>query len=177
MSILQPLSDLEKWHAEPDPWKYEVHPHDQRRVQMLLSEIPDRKYARVLDVGCGQGFVTAKLPGASVIGLDVSENAIQFAKKLETDRLKFQVGGIFELPELFSEPFDLVIITGVLYPQYIASAKTLVYRAIDKILAPGGILVSVHIDEWYSSRFPYFLAKTISYPYREYFHRLEIYEK
>ncbi len=177
MSILQPLSELEAWHANVDPWSYETHPHGHKRVQVLLSELPERTFERVLDVGCGQGYVTAQLPGASVTGVDISENAISHAKKLESDRLRFQVGGLFDLPSLFSVPFDLVVVTGVLYPQYIASAKTLAYRVVDKVLAPGGLLVSVHIDEWYSCRFPYFLSKTLSYPYRDYIHRLEIYEK
>ena len=69
------------------------------------------------------------------------------------------------------------MITGVLYPQYIGESKSLVYRIIDDLLAPDGILISVHINEWYSARFPYLRLKESYYSYREYTHLLETYVK
>lgn len=177
MGMLQDKEDLERWHAVEDPWGYQKHGDDALRVQRVLAELPARSFDRVLDIGCGQGFLTTRLPGAQVTGIDISENAIRHAKALESERIQFKIGSIFELSPEVLGTFDLVVITGVLYPQYIGQANTLIYKIVDRLLAPNATLVSVHIDDWYSSRFPYLLTKTLIYPYREYMHRLEIYSK
>lgn len=175
---LQELQDLEKWYENnDDPWNYETTPDDKKRIDILLSEIPDKQYKRVLDIGCGNGFVTKKLPGQFILGTDISEGAIRAAKKIETDNLKFEKASLFGLDKQLEGQFDLIVITGVLYPQYIGNAHVTVYETIDRLLAKGGILVSVHIDEWYKAQFPYLKLNEIFYPYRDYNHRLEIYVK
>lgn len=175
---LQPGDELDRWHADVDPWGYEQDPEDGRRKAMLLGAIPQREYRSVLDIGCGQGFVTRDLPGMHVTGVDVSAAAVAHAARLRSERLEFQVADIFTLPQdLGSRQFDLIIVTGVLYEQYIGRARTLVYLSVDRVLEPGGILISVHIDEWYTARFPYTLVAQQAYPYRQYHHRLEVYRK
>jgi len=175
--MLQPIKDLEDWHKEDDPWGYEDNPEDIKRRDILLSEIPNKSYKNVLDIGCGQGFITKHLPGPSIIGVDISHEAIKKAKKIESDRIKFVQSSLFELNKIFAGKFDLIIITGVLYPQYVANSLNLAYKIIDKLLEDSGILVSVHINSWYKARFPYLLLDVFSYDYREYMHRLEVYVK
>lgn len=176
-TTLQPLDDLEEWHSRIDPWGYENNPEDLRRKAILLSELPTRAYAEVLDIGCGQGFVTRDLPGERVTGVDVSAEAIAHAKTLEDERLRFFCSSIFDLGAVSDDRYDLIVITGVLYSQYIGHTLSFVYHEIDNLLKPGGILAVVHIDEWCMARFPYLLLKQHFYPYREYTHRLEIYAK
>jgi 2-polyprenyl-3-methyl-5-hydroxy-6-metoxy-1,4-benzoquinol methylase len=176
--MIQTKKDLDEWHSDADPWKYEDTADDDKRKEVLLSEIPIRKYKCVLDIGCGQGFITRELPGEKVIGIDISSAAITKAKKYESDRINFVQGSLFELHKKFDHNcFDLIIITGVLYEQYIGNASILIYLIIDKLLKKDGILMSVHIDEWYQSRFPYLMLLEYFYNYREYTHRLEVYVK
>lgn len=176
--MLQPKSELEAWHKAVDPWGYETHPDDIARKLLLLAELPVRGYEAVLDIGCGQGFVTRDLPGRSIIGVDVSEEAIRFANESATDRVQYRCGDLFGLKSLGDQGrFDLIIITGVLYPQYIGNAHNLVYYIIDQLLTIGGVLVSVHVNEWYAARFPYILLKERCYGYRQYQHRFEVYIK
>jgi len=175
--VIQPIADLETRHKKEDPWGYEYHPDDLKRKNILISEIPGKKYGRVLDVGCGQGFITRFLPGERITGMDISHAAIDHARKYESDRLAFRQGSLFDLNENQSAGYDLVLITGVLYSQYIGNSLALVYQILEKILNADGILVSVHINEWYRARFPYPLLKCMVYKYREYIHRLEIYGK
>jgi 2-polyprenyl-3-methyl-5-hydroxy-6-metoxy-1,4-benzoquinol methylase len=171
-------AELEAVHTKKDPWKYNENNEDQNRKNILLSELPSREYKNVLDIGCGQGFITQFLPGKAVVGVDVSHDAIKYAKELETSRLKFRQGNIFNLAKEFqNEKYDLIVITGVLYPPYIGRSNSLIYHIIDQLLEKSGILVSVHISEWYNSRFPYLLLSEILYPYREYYHKLEVYSK
>jgi 2-polyprenyl-3-methyl-5-hydroxy-6-metoxy-1,4-benzoquinol methylase len=181
--MLQPLEELENFYQqEEDPWSYETTPDDSKRREIIVSEIPERAYKKVLDIGCGHGFVTRELPGEDVLGVDISTNAIKQAMKLsahpsKAKRLRFLSASIFELDAVLSDTYDLVIITGVLYPQYIGESKTLVCRIIDRLLKPDGVLICSHINDWYSMRFPYLLLESYFFEYREYTQRLEVYVK
>jgi 2-polyprenyl-3-methyl-5-hydroxy-6-metoxy-1,4-benzoquinol methylase len=179
---LQPLDELEDFYQADDPWGYEENPSDKNRKIVLMSELEKLSTPkRVLDIGCGHGFVTRDLPGKKIIGVDVSEKAIKQADKLsKRPHISYEVADMFDLTrESLKTPegFDMILITGVLYPQYIGRSRTVMYRVIDKLLAPGGILISVHINEWYTSRMPYVLVKNFTYEYREYQHLLEVYVK
>jgi len=181
MSPIQPIDELEKWwESDPDPWKYENDPADIKRRNILMSLIPEKEYERVLDIGCGNGFITLELPGKSVLGIDISENAIKHAKRRAGNqkRIEFRRASLFDIPFFEKqETYDLIVITGVLYPQYIGESKLLVYSIIDDILRPGGFLLCCHIAEWYSLKFPFYLVKNEFYPYKEYTHIYELYMK
>lgn len=175
--MIQKQSELDDFHSVTDPWGYENNPEDKMRKEILLSEIPNICYENVLDIGCGQGFITNDLPGENVFGVDISIEAINNAKKYCREGIDFRQGSIFEIDKLFDFQFDIIYITGVLYPQYIGDSQSLIYLLIDKILKNGGKLVCVHIDEWYKSQFPYLKLKQVYYSYRSYNHNLEIYVK
>ena len=127
--MLQPLSDIEAWYDQDDPWNYESSLDDVKRRDILLHELPDRKFDSALDIGCGHGFLTRDLPARQVVGVDISKKAIKQANKLSGNKKKhisYLVGDLFNLDTLFpKKKFDLIVITGVLYPQYIGEAHTL----------------------------------------------------
>lgn len=168
---------LDEFYREEDPWGYRLNPEDDKRRRVLLAEIPQRHFAATLDLGCGNGFVTAHLPGDRVVGVDISRNAIKHARKHQDDRLSFLVSDIFDLRSDSRGTYDLIIITGLFYPQYVRAAGLVAQLRVDELLNPGGILISVHIDEWYTTRFPYLMTKQITYPYRTFTHVLEVYVK
>ncbi|MBV9223950.1 MAG: class I SAM-dependent methyltransferase [Acidobacteriaceae bacterium] len=69
---------------------------------------------RVLDVGCGDGKITAeiaaRLPQGSVVGIDPSRSMIDFASNhfaSTNSHLQFQVADARDMP--FQEEFDLVV--------------------------------------------------------------------
>ena len=170
--------ELNHFHAIPDPWGYENNQDDIIRREILLSEIPNLIYKNTLDIGCGQGFITKNLPGENIIGIDISNNAIEFAKKhISSTNISFIESSIFDIHNRINKKFDLIVITGVLYPQYIEKSTNLIYLIIDQLLEQGGILISVHINEWYNCQFPYLRLKQMFYKYRNYNHNLEIYIK
>lgn len=175
---IQSVTKLDQWYSTADPWGYEHHPDDQKRKKLLLGELPEKEYRSVLDIGCGNGFITRYLPGENVTGVDLSEEAIRYARLHQVQNQRYLVGSVFNLVPLLSGfTFDLIVITGVLYPQYVGHANSLVYLIIDQLLENGGIIASVHIDEWATARFPYLLLKSTIYDYRQFLHRMEIYVK
>ncbi|MDB9527021.1 class I SAM-dependent methyltransferase [Oscillatoria sp. CS-180] len=179
--MLQPLDELEKFYEDDDPWDFETTPDDAKRKSVILSELPKRDYSRVLDIGCGHGFVTRELPGDRIIGVDISHNAVdqanRFVESHSSRSLEFLQGSIFDLPTLQLEPFDLIIINGVLYSQYIGKSGLLVFDIVDSLLQEGGVLLTSHINEWYEYRFPFLTVSEYLFEYREYHQRIEVYVK
>jgi SAM-dependent methyltransferase len=179
---IQEVAALDDFYVVEDPWNYDATQADLTRVARLLAALPSRSYRRVLDIGCGNGFLTLQLPGAEIMGVDVSPRAVEWARKRaatrpDAERFIFEPCSIFDLDPARHGRFDLMIITGVLYPQYIGEGAALIRMVIDRLLEDGGILASVHIDDWCSWRFPYTLVYADLSPYRQYVHRLEIFEK
>lgn len=88
-----------------------------RRVSSLQQWLADRSLAgleldgvqSLLDVGCGDGRVTAaiaaRLPGARVVGIDPSPRMISVAQ--QADGLTFEVGDVCAMR--FSAEFDAVV--------------------------------------------------------------------
>lgn len=181
-SDTQSACDLDAHYSVEDPWDYDTTRDDKIRRERLLSLLPRRKFHRSLDIGCGNGFLTFSLPGDTVVGCDISAKAIEWAEKRaearpDRDRFDLRVLSLFELPQASLGRFDLLVITGVLYRQYIGGAFSLVQMIVDDLLEENGVLISVHIDDWCRRIFPYTLLDMSYYSYREYIHRLEVYLK
>jgi predicted TPR repeat methyltransferase len=179
---LQPVEELEESYKTPDPWNYDATVDDQIRRTRLLGLLPQIRYRRVLDIGCGNGFVTAHLPGDSILGCDISVNAVHWARerirtRSDASRFAFGARSIFDLDAKAMGRFDLIIITGVLYPQYIGNAFSVVTQIVDSLLLDDGILAACHISDWSRWRFPYTLLLTDIYQYLKYSHRIEIFVK
>jgi SAM-dependent methyltransferase len=182
MTSIQTKADLDHFYLEQDPWRYADHADDTRRKNELLSLLPSSRFRRTLDIGCGNGFLTFDLPGDEVVGVDLSSAAVSWAnqgREVRSDaaRFSFLTSSLFEIESTRFGTFDLVVITGVLYPQYIGRTSSLVRQRIDAVLEEGGILVSCHINEWNPPRFPYTTLDVALYPYRSHTHRLETYRK
>lgn len=84
----------------------------------LLETIKISNPKKVLDIGCGEGFYTKiiadALPSAEIVGIDVEEEYIAFAKRINFQKnVKYSVNDLFKLP-FKKEEFDLVICTEVL---------------------------------------------------------------
>lgn len=178
---VQSREELERlYDGDADPWRYEETPDDAARVARLLAALPALPYERTLDIGCGNGFVTAHLPGRELVGVDLSENAVAHATRRvpSSDRrsVRFLARSLFELHADELGRFDLVVITGVLYPQYIGGASSVATQIVRGLLRPGAIVASVHIDEWNAHRLPFTTLALSIDRYREFFHRLEVFQ-
>ena len=91
--------------------------HQEEWGQRLISELSLRGTERILDLGCGDGRLTARLadlvPDGSVVGIDGSRGMIEVAKKHRKDNLSFLLGDISLLD--FKERFDLVFSNATLH--------------------------------------------------------------
>jgi trans-aconitate 2-methyltransferase len=116
----------------------------QQWAQELITKLGLRGNERVLDIGCGDGKVTAEiarsLPEGTVTGMDNSPEMIQFARdhfpRSEYRNLLFVEADARALP--FSEEFDVIFSNAALH--WIPDHKP-VLAGIAKSLRPGGKLL------------------------------------
>ena len=84
---------------------------DYAEAQLFIDNITDYlnlpENAKVLDLACGRGRHSIYLNklGYNVVGADLSENSINFAKKFENDTLQFIVK---DMRQPFQEKFDAI---------------------------------------------------------------------
>ena len=96
---------------EFDGRKYEkASAHQKEWGERLITELSLRGDEQILDLGCGDGKLTAQLaelvPEGSVLGIDASLGMIEVAQKYQKDNLSFLLLDINSLD--FEEKFDLV---------------------------------------------------------------------
>ena len=115
------------------PCGYGGYRYDGRWRQVaedMASHYSLQEGARILDVGCGKGYLlyefTQVVPGTEIVGIDVSEYALENAK--EEVRATLQVGSAVDLP-FADDSFDLVLSINVLHNLYIYD----LHRALKQI--------------------------------------------
>jgi SAM-dependent methyltransferase len=117
----------ELW-AEKDPWDLETSELDQRRYARQLALLSDRRYARVLELGCGAGSFTRHLAGVSdhVLAVDIAASAVARAREALAGmaQVDLRVANVMELDVEADGPWDLVVLAetayylGWLYPMF-----------------------------------------------------------
>lgn len=92
----------------------------------------------ILEVGCGYGYLTYALnkAGYNIKGLDVSESAINQAKKSFGDY--YLCKDLFEYAKLHPESVDLVILTEVI--EHVEKPIGFL-EALTKMISPGGSII------------------------------------
>jgi len=108
------------------------------------QKVIDTKNKVILDAGCGSGYKSLILaeanPGAKIVGVDISEESIKFARqRLEYhgfDNAEFHVLSIYDLPELGYQ-FDYINCDDTLY---FFPDIAVALQAMKAVLNPEGIV-------------------------------------
>jgi SAM-dependent methyltransferase len=134
-----------------DPFGVELpqYRYQQRKYNSLLSMLPQRRYRKVLDIGCGLGAFTRMLApfAEQVLGTDISAEAIKQARELSVDHPNVTYAQRDMLGSSQQESaFDLIIIADTLYyvdPRTPVGLKSIA-RNISSKVAPGGLVLIVN---------------------------------
>jgi arsenite methyltransferase len=123
-----------------------------RQREATLQRLNLQPGERVIDIGCGPGFLCegmapAVSPSGCVVGIDISEDLIDFAIKHKSGGLiEYRVGNATALP-VDAGQFDVAVSTQVI--EYIADADGAL-REIARVLRSGGraFIVDTDFDSW-----------------------------
>ena len=119
-------------------------PHFIRQIEWrcMFEYLDPKEFESILDVACGEGVLSLKVAekGCEVSGIDVSENAIENAKRLaerEGISCEFKVGSAEDLPYP-DEHFDKIICSSSL-EHFKDDVKAL--KEMHRVLKPRGKVV------------------------------------
>lgn len=114
-------------------------------VKLMVKQYKLTKQSRVLDIGCGKGFMLVDLvkavPGIEVFGMDVSEYAISNSHELVKDRLL--VGNCIQLPYP-NNAFDLVVSINTIHNLDVKGCKVAI-KEIERVKKDYSYIV---VDGW-----------------------------
>jgi malonyl-CoA O-methyltransferase len=118
--------------------EYEKHAVLQKSMaDDLLSLLPDVDPKRIMDIGCGTGYLAGKLaerfPSAEIIGIDIAPGMIEVAEKRKRDNLFFRIDDGEEVKG--KSEYGLVVSNASL--QWMEAPK--VFAGVAGSLKPGGI--------------------------------------
>lgn len=113
--------------------------HQKEWGAKLIHELNIAGAERILDLGCGDGVLTAQLaaltPQGSVLGIDASHGMIEIARTNVADNLSFAVRDINDLN--LENEFDIVFSNATLH--WIKDHDAL-FVNVHRALKPGGVL-------------------------------------
>lgn len=137
----------ERWDANADQWTTDVRAgfdsyRDLFTWPAFERFVGDVAGLEVIDLGCGEGTNTRRLAraGARMVGIDLSERLIDYARQAEKDDplgIAYQVGSYSEHTSFADASFDLAISTlAFMDGADLAGAM----REARRLLRPGGAL-------------------------------------
>jgi predicted TPR repeat methyltransferase len=138
-----------------DPWDFESSLYERGRCAQLIEMLQGRHYPRVLELGCGAGYLTRFLsPYADrLLALDISQTAIERARTLNAGRpgIDFRVANIMEYQPQADGPWDLIMFSdticylGWLYPFF--DVAYLALQLFEATRSGGHLILSNSIDQ------------------------------
>ncbi len=123
-----------------------------RQREATLRRLHLKSGERVIDIGCGPGFLCESMapaisPTGCVVGIDISEDLIAFAtKRKSAESIDYRVGNATALP-VGTGQFDVAVSTQVI--EYVPDTDAALYE-IARVLRQGGraFIVDTDFDSW-----------------------------
>ena len=129
---------------------YRMH---RKKIETALSFLDNKNAERILDIGCGDGFIAelfSKRLSAKPYGLEISRDAVEEARKRGVDAEVFDVS---EKGLPYDNDFFDVIFCGDII-EHIYDTESLLEN-LRTVLKPGGSLIATvpNVASWYNRGF------------------------
>ena len=133
------------FRADADPWRTRTRWYEARKRALTLASLPDKRYRRAFEPGCGAGELTAALSGRCerVVASDASAAAIRAARErlaAVSNATVVQARMPHDWPD---DDFDLIVVSELGY--YLADDQLQAMAAACKTsLGSAATLVACH---------------------------------
>lgn len=117
------------------------------RLRICLELLHFGKNDRVLDAGCGDGFISWRVcPYVDrVVGIDISDETIRMNQRFANDRLSFMTQDLNELHGIFHQTFDKIICLDVL--EHAFGFENIIKNFGSALKTSGELLVTIPIKD------------------------------
>ena len=143
--------------------------HQKEWGNKIISEFSLKDTESILDLGCGDGVLTANLaqlvPNGKVVGIDASEGMIKEAKKIKLENLSFIQADINNLQ--LNEKFDVVFSNATLH--WIKDQRKLISTILSLVNKNGVVRLNFASDGNCSNFFAVVKNEIRNKKYSEYF--------
>ncbi len=142
----------EEWFDSSLYEKLYAHRDDKeaaRLADLLEVELPESRYHKILDLGCGRGRHSLNMArrGYKVTGFDLSERAIQKANERAAEEKLSINFGIHDMREPLDEQFDAILNLFTTFGYFDDdSENSRVLHAMSRMLRPAGRLVIDYLN-------------------------------
>lgn len=115
-----------------------------KRARRLCVEdyVPAREGQRVLDIGCGPGYILEYLPKCDYVGFDINQGHIAYASRRYAGRGRFFCREFDAAAAAEFGPFDLILMNGLLHHLDDAGVVRILTLS-KKALKPGGRAITL----------------------------------
>lgn len=137
------------WDDNAENWHRFYGENDLNRCDLLdpiiLEVLRDVKGKRIMDAGCGDGYLSRKLAklGASVTGVEISYKMLSFAveeQKRTPLAIDYHCASCSSLPFLSASTFDVIVTNNVI--QDMADYQD-AFREFSRLLKSGGMYLHI----------------------------------
>lgn len=132
----------DRLYRRPDPYRIGASAYEQQKYGTVMDALTGRRFARTLEVGCGEGDLSVRLAGHTdvLLGVDISAAAVERAAARVPAGTFVRRTLPHEMPD---GTFDLIVCTDVLYYWEPVTFRVGTAALLDR-LRPGGMLLAYH---------------------------------
>lgn len=113
MKVYSEIYNSGEYHQNNPDW----HSSDAQFKANLITSILERNQvapATICEIGCGNGTILKKLSlvykNTRFLGIDISQKAIELAKKNTADQIKFEVRDVCAANGALEEKYDVILV-------------------------------------------------------------------
>jgi SAM-dependent methyltransferase len=135
----------EMYHSDPDPWQFESSWYEQRKYELTMAALPERRYRSAFEPGCSVGVLSSLLAERcdQLLATDIVPAVVQRA----LDRCQRFSGVRVEvraIPERWpTGPFDLVVLSEIAYYFDVSRLNEIMAQVL-ATTSEGATVVGVH---------------------------------
>ena len=135
----------EMYRCDPDPWQFESSWYEQRKYELTVAALPERRYRSAFEPGCSVGVLSSLLAERcdQLLATDIVPDVVQRAR----DRCRSSSGVRAEvraIPEQWpTGPFDLVVLSEIAYYFDVGELNEIIAQVL-ATTTEGATVVGVH---------------------------------